>query len=54
METSAKTRDGIDNLFNNIINIFLERNGVVDNSKEINVKLDKAKNNYQNKSSMCC
>jgi len=51
MEISAKTRDGIDSLFNNIVNVFLERNGVVEISSGVNLKLDK---NNKDKSSICC
>lgn len=51
MEISAKTRDGVDQLFNSIVNIFLERNGVIDNKNGVNLKLDK---NTKNKGSMCC
>jgi len=53
METSAKNKNNIDELFNSIVRIFLEKNGVI-SAQKYDVKFEINQKNKDKDSSFCC
>ncbi len=55
METSAKNKNNVEEVFNSIVRTFLEKNGVMSTTKT-DVKFELKDQSYKKKesSSMCC
>jgi len=53
METSAKNKNNIEELFNSIVKVFLEKNGVL-NTKKYEVKLEISQKKNGEKEGFCC